>query len=374
MGALLIWLSGASPKILKRCPTERPKYLGIGSVILMTAAIASLSMAFALRQAVMVPTILAVVLALAWGIVIIALNRWLIVSLDRQERAWRYLILAIPNLALSVLLGIVISTPLVLQIFRSDIDRQIALIHVQSQNAYFREMRTSPLSQQIASSQAKVSYLERVVATGGLLANPLTSPELINLMAQRAQAQNQADAAYKQWSCEIHGSPGSCVTGSGPLAEVDLKQYQNDVAVVRQYDRQINKLRSHLLAEAKTNASRVVEEARADLPDAKGGLVAEQQEQQDQTASFVRANASDTGLLIRLEALGAFSQSSALNAARWLLFTLFTVIQCLPITVKVLLNLGPENTYEKMVDLEEAMILRAAREDSLRRQAARALD
>jgi Domain of unknown function (DUF4407) len=51
-------------------------------------------------------------------------------------------------------------------------------------------------------------------------------------------------------------------------------------------------------------------------------------------ANFNATNATENGLLIRLQALGQLSNgNNTLAAARWLLFMLFLVIECLPVTV-----------------------------------------
>ena len=48
---LLIWLSGARPEILALTPTDSGKYVGIGSAVLMTSSMATISMVFALTTA-----------------------------------------------------------------------------------------------------------------------------------------------------------------------------------------------------------------------------------------------------------------------------------------------------------------------------------
>ena len=85
--ALLIWLSGASPRILRQCPAERPKYTGIGSVILVTSLLAAISMGFLLHEDVGATFGWAIVLSIVWGVAIAALDRWLTVSLDRAASA-----------------------------------------------------------------------------------------------------------------------------------------------------------------------------------------------------------------------------------------------------------------------------------------------
>jgi len=378
MDSFLIWLSGAEPKILRRCPTERPKYLGIGSAIFITAIVASVSLGFALRIDVMAPFTVVIPLAAVWGLAILALDRWLTVSLERQENPWRYLIVAIPRLILGLLFGFIISTPIVLQLFRPEINNTIVIIHDENKVSYFRQLSSTVLGRQIATDRRTVSALSETIATGGGPGIILSQdPTLKNLNGQLANAQAQLNRAYDLWQCQLYGTAAgvSChPAGNGPLAEADKGAYQNDLARVNGINSQIHTVEAQLEATNPTVRAKDLAEAKAQLPSARQALAAAESEQAVQTASFTRSNENNTGLLIRLQALDSAGQNGTLSIVRWLLFALFATIQCLPILVKVLLNLGPENTYEKMLALEEKKLLRAAREDILRRQAARDLE
>lgn len=85
MGRFLIWLSGARRQILAECPTERPKYIGI------TAAMAAVSLSFALITILKIRLWTALPLAIAWGLAIMSLDRLFVVSLYRQGHWWRAL-------------------------------------------------------------------------------------------------------------------------------------------------------------------------------------------------------------------------------------------------------------------------------------------
>ncbi len=72
-------LQAASARIV-----ERPKYVGIGASILISAAMVGLSLAFALVTALNVALWVALPLAFAWGVVALSLNRLFVVSLPRR--------------------------------------------------------------------------------------------------------------------------------------------------------------------------------------------------------------------------------------------------------------------------------------------------
>lgn len=358
----LIWLSGARQEILADCPSERPKYTGIGAAILITASIAAVSLTFALVTALKAPLWAALPFAFAWGLAILSLDRWLVVSLQRQEKRRNYLLLALPRLFLAALFGIVISTPFVLQIFRPEIEHQITAIQNRSAAAYYRQLPKSPLSSQITADENRVATLNATISLGGPGANLAGNKTVQSLIAQRNQAQKKENADYNEWQCQLYGVPpaggGKCPPGNGRLAQASQQSYQNDKALVAQDNAQITTLEKRLIGSGKVQQARSRSQAREELPAAERKLQVDRNEQQQQTDAFTTKNRDDTGLLIRLQALDAATAgSSALTAARWLLFLLFTVIECLPVLVKVLLNLGPENAYEKMLAGDEEMRL-----------------
>src|SRR5947207_1427128 len=119
MKRLLIALSGAREEILERCPTERLKFQSLGWAILITSGIAVMSMWFALTSVLGLNPVLSFPIAVLWGLVIMGIDRWLVTSMQGGgSRKWA---MALPRLVLALLLGSLISTPLVLRIFQSEI-------------------------------------------------------------------------------------------------------------------------------------------------------------------------------------------------------------------------------------------------------------
>ena len=113
--AIFIWLSGASRKILAECPTERAKYFGIGAEVLITGSMESISLTFALVNVLKVSLRHAIIFAVLSGLAIMMIDRLFVASMHRQRNPSIYIIQALPRLLMSVVLGLVISTPFVLQ-------------------------------------------------------------------------------------------------------------------------------------------------------------------------------------------------------------------------------------------------------------------
>ena len=212
MRNLPIWLSGADAEVLARFPGDRARYATLGSVLLVTGALATVSMWFALHSALDVSALAAIPFALAWGLAIITIDRMLVVSMQtskgsvvqpanpappnspaqpnnpaqagntaqqnnpapaekRKRRRGNVLWLALPRVALALLLGVVISTPIVLRIFQSEINTQISIIKDNNEVSFLNSQQHSAIQARINTRQATVTNLEGVITSNG--AKPL---------------------------------------------------------------------------------------------------------------------------------------------------------------------------------------------------------
>jgi Domain of unknown function (DUF4407) len=227
VGRFLIWLSGAQRDILDSCRTDRAKYIGVGSAVLVTSAMAAVSMSFALHIALKATLPTAVPFAVAWGLAIMSLDRWLVVSMVRQAKRMNYLLLALPRVALGVLFGVIISTPLTLQIFHLEIANQISVDHTNAASAYNAALNKSALAARVNADQRAVSTDQGVINSGGGSGtSPAHDPTLVSLQNQLKSDQNKAQTFYNAWHCEEYGFPGHCVMGNGPAAKHDLQNYR----------------------------------------------------------------------------------------------------------------------------------------------------
>src|SRR5690348_8177868 len=109
-------MAGAQPDLLRQAPADKTRYTAMGGVLLTTAAVAGVSAAFALNTAVGLDPVSSVVVGVLWGWVIFNLDRMLIISLTRHGGRWRNVLTAVPRVLLAVVIGFVISAPLVLRI------------------------------------------------------------------------------------------------------------------------------------------------------------------------------------------------------------------------------------------------------------------
>jgi hypothetical protein len=154
-------LSGVHLQTLELVPSERPRFESLGWSILTTSCLAAISMWFALASAVGINGLLAIPVALFWGIVIMGIDRWLVTSMPIDEnRKW---LIALPRVLLAILLGTLISTPLVLRVFQSEINAQIAKMQQTNYNTYLQTQGKDQLAKQITTYSTELAYLNTVI-------------------------------------------------------------------------------------------------------------------------------------------------------------------------------------------------------------------
>ncbi|MEU6740702.1 DUF4407 domain-containing protein [Streptosporangium sandarakinum] len=350
LSAVLIALSGARPEILQECPTERSKFEGIGGAVLTTSVLAAVSMTFALNSVLGVNIVLAVVVALLWGLAILSLDRWL-VSTIRADAPNRWA-LAAPRVAIAVVLGLVISTPLVLQVFKSEIDTQISEMKQRRADAFIAQQQGGAAGKSVDQLRKEVAGLQQVIASGGDVPLDLEQdPKIKALSTRRADEQKQMDKHYKEWQCQLYGGPNCPKKGPGPLARESQRAYEKDKERVELLTRQMEDRKRELNATGEQAKETRLASAREALPKAQRQLDAAVDQQARLQKIFVDENLATDGLLTRLRALNELTgKDFTLSAARLLLFALFLLIECLPVAVKLMQRPG---VYEKALTLIE---------------------
>src|SRR5947209_9373240 len=142
IGDRLAGLAGARADILAVAPGARSRFVALGGVLLSTGGLAVLSASFAVHMALGVWWPLAVVIGLGWGAVVINLDRMLLVGMAHDASLKRNLALAVPRVGLALVLGIVISTPLTLQVFHREIDSEVVALQAEASDSYKHSLDT----------------------------------------------------------------------------------------------------------------------------------------------------------------------------------------------------------------------------------------
>ena len=269
---------------------------------------------------------------------------------------------------LALLLGALISTPIVLRVFQSEINVQVSAIKQTRYSDFLTEQQGSPVVKQVTTLHKQVSALQQVIDTKGAAPlDPAADPEVKSLTSQLAYWQGQKTYYYKQWQCQLYGGTGCTVKGNGPLAQTMHSDYLNAVAEansIQQATRQReNDLSSTSVGEEKSR----YDQAAGALPGVQGQLSTAQARQSALQANYYAQNQATNGILIRLQALSQLSIGDfTVAAAHWLLFLLFLAFEILPVTVRLMQQPG---IYEQALETKQASELGHARR-VLRGQAA----
>ena len=127
-----LWIcAGADRNLLRMCPHDQTKYACIGGTILTTALCAALSSGYACStifegNTYVLP--ISVGIALFWGVLIFNLDRMItntMYSDGKPSISMMEILSGLPRIIMAIIIGIVISTPLELKIFKGEIDKDL---------------------------------------------------------------------------------------------------------------------------------------------------------------------------------------------------------------------------------------------------------
>jgi hypothetical protein len=184
-GNFLWWCAGAHQKLLRQFPSEHTKYAGLGGVILATFVLATLSSGYAIYS-VFGNWLWTIAFAVIWGLIIFNFDRFLVSTMrkygvSKSKQVW----MAIPRLALALLIGLTIARPLELKIFEKEIAVKMqenlhhkiqnndSLLQIENkvlmQDATAERQRLTSRKTSIEDSLAQLqsAYLQEADGTGG---------------------------------------------------------------------------------------------------------------------------------------------------------------------------------------------------------------
>lgn len=351
---LVLALSGADEEILAYVPSERTRFESLGWAILITSGMAMISMWFALSSALGINGIVAIPVAVFWGLVIMGIDRWLITSMPVDGS--RKFAMAAPRVLLAVLLGTLISTPLVLRIFQSEINAQMAVMQQKNYSSFLSSQQSSQVNQQVTTYYNELQQLDTVINSHGTqTGNNAADPELVNYNKELTQLQGQLShwtalktQYYNAYICQLYGGPACPKKGAGPAYRASYASYQQASAQVTSTQAQISGVQNEiqqrdqfLTSTNKASQQERYAEALNQRPLVQTEYNTAVQRRNQLQATFYAQNQASHGILMRLEALSQLSSGNfTVAAARFLLFLLFLVIECLPVTVKLLQRPG----------------------------------
>jgi hypothetical protein len=361
-------LGGADNDVLDEVPEEVPRFVQMFLVLAGTALVSALSMMFALLTGVRVSILLAIPLAIVWGLIIFNLDRFLTSTMRSTKNVFRLLGLAFPRVIMAALIGIVVAEPLVLQVFQNDIAREVNSTNVTQALTDQDAVTNGPEKQALDAASAQVSALENQAATGIVTGTSSTSAEsaaaqqtVDQLTQQLAAQQTVIDQARAVYQCELTGQgagtvPGCTgVAGDGASSDAAQAQLAQAQSAYDSLSTQLAQAQSTLAAANSAGAEAAASSADANKQQAEDQLPAAREQYESALAAYnARAssvadgNAGAVGLLSQITALERLSdREPVLRWAHYLIAALFFMIELLPVLVKVLTGFGGPSLYEK---------------------------
>lgn len=345
-------LAGARADVLASAPGARAKFVALGGVLLSTGGLAAVSAAFAVHMALGVWWPFALVIGLGWGAVIVNLDRMVLVGMGHDSSWQRNLVLAVPRVGLALILGVVVATPLTLQIFHKEIDTEIVRMQAERADAYRVGLEKDARFSDLPALRHRIATAESVVASGGVADTGLAAVQG-DVTARQGEYDKalgtQRDLEAKA-QCELDGTCGTGERGAGTAYQQARAAADAQAAVVASARSALDAA----VAASSAAQSRSAQLAGSSLADDKASLTRLTGEQDRLQAAFDTTNEGSGGILLRLEALDRLgNENGTLAAAQFMLSLLFMSVEVLPVLMKLLLNFSPPSAYDRLAELRD---------------------
>jgi hypothetical protein len=138
MTRFLWWLAAADIDILQECRTEKERFRIIGISVLVTWVFATLAWGY-FFSTILDDDLVVGLLALFFGFAILSIDRTLISAMSRSQGGVKIMPL-IFRLVLAITIGLFVSQPVVLMLFKKDINAQLELSKQSKLDAYRQQL------------------------------------------------------------------------------------------------------------------------------------------------------------------------------------------------------------------------------------------
>lgn len=289
-----LYCSGASLSLLKRCPTESSRYVGIGAMIFFTGLLAALSSAYAFHF-IFDGIYLPIAFGAVWGLMIFNLDRFIVLSLRKTGHVKKELLQALPRFILAVIIAIVISKPLELKVFENEIQTELTFLKqevIQSQSLL--------IDQKYHSIQDSLKN-EQLTIEGKIVKSKSKRDNLVELARQEAD-----------------GTGGSGKRNPGPIYAIKNKNAELAQAELEQLQVTTKPLLLSIQNQMSLNEERKAADKVAVVP------------------------AALTGISFQLTALNRLGEKyDTIYWANVFIILLFIVLETAPIMTKLISSRGP---------------------------------
>jgi len=315
----LWWCAGTHQQLLKEYPSEYSKYAGLGGVILATFVLASLAGGYAMYT-VFGNGLIALAFGLVWGLIIFNFDRFLVSTMrkygvGKRKQLW----MALPRIALALLIGLTIARPLEMKIFDKEINTKM----------------TENLHKKIQLNDSLLQIENTAVTQNA-------TDERNRLTARKQAIEDTLQQLQRSYIVEADGTGGS-----GQRGIENITRLKQDA-----YDRALQQYSPELLLLAAG-----IRQQDSLLGNAKAGMEIKRKE-------FEKRATANMGFLEQNKALADLSgEESSVWWACLLITMLIILIETGPVLAKLMMPVGP---YDIALAKEELLQM-AASENEMRR-------
>ena len=344
----LWWCAGANKDVLKQCPTEWAKYAGMGGTIFSTACMAALSGGYAIST-VFDSILVAVLFGLFWGFVIIFNMDRLIVNTmysdGKETISLKEIGSGSPRILIAIFLGLVISAPLELRIYESEINVKIG------------EKIKEKKDQYISSDKNRIDSLTNVISEIRDKADNIPTGIALSGQAQQIQSRLQeeqsklngirnriSDLQYQRSQVEPNSDRYSSL--SKKLHDRYIERDKQN-AVVRQLQGELGKISaeySEAIKKSETQKDDIIKTIQLQITSAQNSM-------NDSTSYNKLIDEEYGGFEARMAAFNEMREENpSTNRSAWCITLLFIIIEIVPTIMRMMVADG---SYEKLLEAEK---------------------
>lgn len=312
----LWWCAGAHQQLLKQFPSEHSKYGGLGGVILATFVLAAISSGYAIYS-IFNSFAWTILFAIIWGLIIFNFDRFLVSTMrkygvSRRKQFW----MAVPRIALALLIGVTIARPLELKIFEKEIDTKV-----------------------VENIHKKIQLNDSLLQAENTALMQTTTAERNRLENRKLSIEDTLHRLQQSYVQEADGTGGSGQRGIEQLTRLKMDAFTN---ARQQYGPELLQLQADI-----GKQDSILGSAKASL--------------EDKRKQYETAAKANVGFLERNKALTDLaSEESSVFWTSLLLSLLIILIEVGPILSKLIMPVGP---YDIALAKEELTLMAASEND-----------
>jgi hypothetical protein len=352
---LFLWLAGTDEDVLAKCPSERRKMAATGAMVATTGCLAAVAATFTIYRFMRTSLIVGLIAGLAWGVAILTLDRWLVMSIRRQPTRRATLLLALPRVALAVVAGLVIATPIVLKAFEREVTTQAGEDKRQAFLAgkHRLDLKYAEISSLENDSSRLVHKIANVETGTALERNPAYQGAAEETQRLRSEAQAARSGAL----CELDGSCGTHHVGEGAAYRRKAARAASLESQAARAAAGSTELRRRLLGEESAKSAEAAHSEHRELGEVETRLHRLREERGNEEAVLRHEYRRPIGLADRLDALSVLSRSHP-SVANWSRFVTLLILffDTAPALGKAFMAMGEPTLYERELERYETTV------------------